>query len=109
MKMRKRDVRKSREDQEDQVSREAQLGYENMGQDEVGGFITPNEPDLINFSKKSVSVDFSVGCIKDESQKYQLQSEGGGVLTPENGTTIDLTVTASSVPMSVDNTDDKNL
>ena len=43
----------------------------------------------------------------DELNKYNGQPEGGGVVSPKNGTTIYFTVTSASDPMSVYNTDDK--
>ena len=42
--------------------------------------------------------------IEDKSQEDQVQSEGCVFFTPKNGTTIDLTVSTSSVLVSVDNT-----
>ena len=42
-----------------------------------------------------------------ESQEDQGQSEEGGFISPKNGSTIDLTVTSASDPMSLYNTDDE--
>ena len=48
-------------------------------------------------------------CIEDKSQEDHGQAEGGGVMTPKSGTTINLTVTAASVPMSVDTKVDESI
>ena len=42
----------------------------------------------------------------DESQEYHGQHETFCVMYPQNGTTIDITVTSASDTMSVDNTED---
>ena len=55
--------------------------------------------------KKSASIDLSVDLIKYEFHEGQVKPKVGVVMTPQNGTTIDLTVTTASVPMSMDNTD----
>ena len=43
----------------------------------------------------------------DEFQEDQEQPEEGGVISPQNGSTIDLTVTSESDPMAVDITEDE--
>ena len=43
----------------------------------------------------------------DEYQEYQGQPEEGGIISPKNGSTIDLTVTSASDIISVDNTNDE--
>ena len=45
-------------------------------------------------------------CTENKYQEYQGQPEGGGVVKTKNGSTIYLTTTTASAPMSVDNTDD---
>ena len=55
-----------------------------------------------------MSIDLSVDCTQEKYQADQGQPEGGGVVTPQNGTTIYLTATTASYSMSVDNTDDES-
>ena len=66
---------------------------------EGGGVIAPIYQDLVDICENSVSVD--------ESQEYQGQNEEVCVVSPKNSTTIYLTATSSSGPMSGDNNDDK--
>ena len=67
------------------------------------GFSAPNDPDLI-FFKKIVFIYFLVVYIEEKSQEDQVQAERGVFVTTKNGTTIDLTVTTSTVLVSVDTT-----
>ena len=59
------------------------------------------------FQKKVTSIDFSVNFIEDESKEGRGIPEEGSVMTPQNGTTIDLTTTTASDTISVDNADNK--
>ena len=94
---------------EDQASQKAQSVHEPLIQAEVGGVIETNDPELIDLSKNTVSTDTSVNRIEDVSQKYQGKAESIGVMTPQNGTIIDLFVTTPSVIMSVDTKIDESV
>ena len=76
-----------------------QSGHENMRQYEGGGVIKKNYQDLFDMSENEVSVD--------ESQEDKGKPEGGGVVSTQNGITIDLTLTSASDPMSVGNNYDE--
>ena len=73
------DARRSREDQ---GAHEDQSGHETMIQAEVGGIISPTDPDLI---------------------------EGGGVVTPKNGNTVYLTVITAYFFITLYNTYDESV
>ena len=76
-----------------------------MRQSELGGFFAPNYRELVDMSKTNVSMTFLVDCIENKSQKYQRKSEVSGVITPKNGTTIDLNAISAYDLVSVDITD----
>ena len=50
-----------------------------------------------------------MGCIEDEYREDKGQLEVGGVMTPQNVTTIFFIVTTASVQMSMDNPDDESI
>ena len=103
LKGRGRDDRKIREKE---AARKYHSSHETMRKSEGGGFIAPNGQCIFDNSENAVSVDYSTYFIEDKSKEYQEQPEGGGVVSPKNGTTIDINVTTVSDPMSVDNTND---
>ena len=59
-KSKRKDTRIIREYQADH---EAQSGHEPLRQYNGGGVIVTNDPDLIDFSKNTLSTDLSVDCI----------------------------------------------
>ena len=94
---------------EEEAARESHSGHETLRQAEEGSVIAPNYQDLVDFSKKYVSIYLSFYWIEDKYQEDQGKPERGGVVTPQNGTTIHLAVTTAYDPMLVDNTDNESV
>ena len=89
---RRREARISRREE---AYQKFQSGHEPLRQAEGGGVIRPSDQELVDFSNNSFSVDLSVDCIEDALKEYQGQPYICGVMTPNNGTNIYLTVTTS--------------
>ena len=79
----RRDYRRIRQYQEYHQAFVSQLGHEPLRQDDGGGVIAPNYPELIYLYENTVIIDISVYCIEDKSQENKGQAEGGGVMTPK--------------------------
>ena len=81
----KRKRRYERRSGEVYVALEAQYGNENAGKSEGDGVIAPKNPPFFDMSENTVSVN--------ELKEYQGQHEEGGIISPQNGSNIDLNVT----------------